>query len=122
MSFRDRIKELRRVPAASLVPHPLNWRRHGERPHGAAGGGRVKRDKPFVARGIAAGNPNGWLVVVCKGAPKIRGTLRVTVREDVRCKHEMVDLLCGGVLAWCPECGAYQWLRGSRLWRSPRRA
>ena len=27
--FRDRITELRRVPAASLVPHPHNWRRHG---------------------------------------------------------------------------------------------
>src|SRR5712691_12074195 len=27
--FRDRITELRRVPSASLVPHPHNWRRHG---------------------------------------------------------------------------------------------
>ena len=27
--FRDRITALRRVPAASLVPHPDNWRRHG---------------------------------------------------------------------------------------------
>jgi hypothetical protein len=26
---QDRIVELRRVPAAALVPHPQNWRRHG---------------------------------------------------------------------------------------------
>jgi hypothetical protein len=28
MPFRDRIKELRRVPARSLRPNPRNWRRH----------------------------------------------------------------------------------------------
>lgn len=28
MKIRDRIKELRRVPAATLKPHPLNWRTH----------------------------------------------------------------------------------------------
>lgn len=28
MHIRDRIKELRRVPAAQLRPHPRNWRRH----------------------------------------------------------------------------------------------
>jgi ParB-like chromosome segregation protein Spo0J len=28
MHVRDRIKELRRVPAAQLRPHPRNWRRH----------------------------------------------------------------------------------------------
>jgi len=28
--FRDRIKELRRVPASSLLPNPGNWRRHSE--------------------------------------------------------------------------------------------
>jgi ParB-like chromosome segregation protein Spo0J len=26
--FRDRIKELRRVPASSLLPNPKNWRTH----------------------------------------------------------------------------------------------
>ena len=26
--WRDRIRELRRVPAAALAPHPLNWRMH----------------------------------------------------------------------------------------------
>jgi DNA modification methylase len=29
-ALRDRIKELRRVPASELVPHPENWRRHHE--------------------------------------------------------------------------------------------
>ncbi len=28
MKIRDRIKELRRVPASTLRPHPLNWRTH----------------------------------------------------------------------------------------------
>ena len=28
MAFRDRIKELRRVRAGELLPHPKNWRRH----------------------------------------------------------------------------------------------
>jgi hypothetical protein len=28
MKIRDRIKELRRVPASSLVPNPRNWRTH----------------------------------------------------------------------------------------------
>lgn len=30
MSIRDRIKEFRRVPAADLIPAPLNWRTHGD--------------------------------------------------------------------------------------------
>ena len=28
MEFRDRIIELRRIPACDLKPHPLNWRTH----------------------------------------------------------------------------------------------
>ena len=28
MLIRDRIVELRRVPARSLIPHPRNWRKH----------------------------------------------------------------------------------------------
>ena len=38
MWFRDRITELRRVPAAALVPHPHNWRRHGPDQHAAMRG------------------------------------------------------------------------------------
>lgn len=30
MQFRDRIRELRRVPAKTLRPNPRNWRRHPE--------------------------------------------------------------------------------------------
>lgn len=30
MNIRSRVLELRRVPAASLVPHPANWRKHGK--------------------------------------------------------------------------------------------
>ena len=28
MQIRDRIKELRRVPASELLPNPKNWRTH----------------------------------------------------------------------------------------------
>jgi len=27
-AWKDRVKELRRVPASSLIPHPKNWRTH----------------------------------------------------------------------------------------------
>lgn len=30
MQLKNRVIELRRVPAASLVPHPQNWRKHGK--------------------------------------------------------------------------------------------
>ena len=35
MSRGSRIKELRQVPAGSLKPHPLNWRRHSTRQRSA---------------------------------------------------------------------------------------
>ncbi|MEM9656955.1 MAG: hypothetical protein AAF961_01210 [Planctomycetota bacterium] len=35
MQIRDRIKELRRVPARSLQPHPRNWRTHPPAQHDA---------------------------------------------------------------------------------------
>ena len=38
MLIRDRIKELRRVPANQLKPHPKNWRRHGEHQRNALQG------------------------------------------------------------------------------------
>lgn len=28
MAFRDRVKELRRIPASELIPNPKNWRSH----------------------------------------------------------------------------------------------
>ena len=31
MKIRDRIKELRRVPASELKPNPKNWRKHSEK-------------------------------------------------------------------------------------------
>ncbi len=31
MQIRDRIKELRRVPANELIPNPRNWRTHPDR-------------------------------------------------------------------------------------------
>src|SRR5882724_6891466 len=38
MKIRDRIKELRRVPAAELRPNPRNWRTHGEEQRNALQG------------------------------------------------------------------------------------
>lgn len=35
MTIRNRIKELRRVPASSLLPNPKNWRMHPEKQHNA---------------------------------------------------------------------------------------
>ena len=31
MYIRDRIRELKRVPARELLPHPKNWRTHPKR-------------------------------------------------------------------------------------------
>ena len=30
MKIRDRIKELKRIKSQDLIPHPMNWREHGE--------------------------------------------------------------------------------------------
>ncbi len=38
MKIRDRIRELRRVPAAELRPNPRNWRTHSERQRNALQG------------------------------------------------------------------------------------
>lgn len=37
MQIKDRIKELRRVPASQLQSHPLNWRTHPEEQRKALG-------------------------------------------------------------------------------------
>ncbi len=36
--IRDRVRELRRVKASSLKPHPLNWRTHGKAQRAAIAG------------------------------------------------------------------------------------
>lgn len=38
MHIRDRIKELRRVPASDLIPNPKNWRTHPDNQRGALRG------------------------------------------------------------------------------------
>ena len=38
MSFKDRIKELIRVPAGDLLPNPKNWRQHPEKQRSALSG------------------------------------------------------------------------------------
>src|SRR5262249_36892460 len=55
--FRDRITELRRVPAAALVPHPHNWRRHGPDQHAAMRGllERLGYVNAFLVRDLGDG-------------------------------------------------------------------
>lgn len=51
-TYRDRIKELRRVPASELIRNSLNWRKHPESQQTALRGvlGRVGYALPVVAR------------------------------------------------------------------------
>jgi len=83
MSFRDRIKELRRVPAASLVPHPLNWRRHGERQAGAVR--ELLRDVGWAEALVARELPDGRLEL-------LDGHLRAGLAADAEVPVLVLDV------------------------------
>jgi hypothetical protein len=57
MQIRDRIKELRRVPASQLQPNPLNWRTHPRRQQDALRGilAEVGYADALLARETSAG-------------------------------------------------------------------
>ena len=57
MKIRDRVKELRRVRAGDLKPHPKNWRTHSRVPkeRAARGTGRSGYGGGPVGPGVA-----GW--------------------------------------------------------------
>ncbi len=57
--LRDRIKELRRVRASELQPHPLNWRMHPPEQREALEA--VLREIGFASALIARELPNGQL-------------------------------------------------------------
>jgi len=62
MHIRDRIKELRRVKASQLAPHPLNWRTHSTRQRNALMG--VLADIGYADALLARELPDGSLQLI----------------------------------------------------------
>ena len=62
MKIRDRIKELRRVPAAELRPNPKNWRTHPERQRDALQG--ILAEIGYADALIARELPDGSLELI----------------------------------------------------------
>ena len=61
MQIRDRIKELRRVPASELLPNPKNWRTHPVAQQDALRG--VLAEVAYAAALIARETPEGLMLV-----------------------------------------------------------
>ena len=61
MMIKDRIKELRRVPAAELLPNPKNWRTHPAAQQDALRG--VLADVGYADALIASETPDGLMLV-----------------------------------------------------------
>ena len=62
MLIRDRIKELRRVPASELAPHPKNWRTHPVEQLDALKG--VLAEVGYAGAAIARELPDGTLMLI----------------------------------------------------------
>jgi len=62
MKIRDRVKELRRVPAAQLRPNPRNWRTHSEAQRNALQG--VLADVGYAGALLARELPDGSLELI----------------------------------------------------------
>ena len=82
VSIRDRIIDLRRVPASELIPNPLNWRRHPQSQQNALRG--VLDEIGFSDAVIARETPDGLEL--------IDGHLRADVMGDVPIPVLVVDL------------------------------
>ena len=61
MAIRDRVKELRRLPASSLLPSPKNWRRHPPAQQNALRG--VLAEIGFADTLLARETPEGLMLV-----------------------------------------------------------
>ena len=61
MQIRDRIKELRRVPASELIPNPKNWRTHPVGQQDALRG--VLAEVGYADALIARETPEGLMLV-----------------------------------------------------------
>ena len=62
MKIRDRIKELRRVPASELAPNPKNWRTHSKKQADALRG--VLAEIGFAGAALARELPDGSLQLI----------------------------------------------------------
>jgi len=83
MNIRDRIKELRRVRAGDLRPHPKNWRKHPEEQANALRG--VLSEVGYVDALIVRPLPDGSLQIV-------DGHLRAETTPDAEVPVLVVDL------------------------------
>jgi hypothetical protein len=83
MHIRDRIKELRRVKAAELRPHPKNWRIHPAEQQDALRG--VLAEIGFAGALLARELPDGSLEL-------IDGHLRAETTPDMEVPVLVVDL------------------------------
>ena len=83
MKFRDRIKELRRVKAADLRPHPKNWRTHPKAQRDALCG--VLAEIGYADALLARELPDGSLEL-------IDGHLRAETTPDAEVPVLVVDL------------------------------
>ncbi len=83
MQIRDRIKALRRVPAAQLRPNPKNWRRHPRAQHDVLRG--VLAEIGYAGALLARELPDGSLEL-------IDGHLRAEVTPDQEVPVLVVDL------------------------------
>src|SRR5271155_1887541 len=62
LAIRDRIRELRRVPARDLLPHPKNWRRHSQQQANALRG--LLDEIGYADALLARELPDGRLMLV----------------------------------------------------------
>lgn len=83
MKIRDRVKELRRVKAGDLRPHPKNWRTHPPAQRDALCG--VLAEIGYAAALLARELPDGSLQL-------IDGHLRAEVTPDMEVPVLVVDL------------------------------
>lgn len=83
MQIRDRIRELRRVPARSLVPHPKNWRTHPDRQRDALKG--ILAEIGYADALLARELPDGSLQL-------IDGHLRAETTPDREVPVLVLDL------------------------------
>jgi hypothetical protein len=83
MTIRDRIRELRRVPASSLRPHPKNWRTHPPEQQAALRG--ALSEIGYAAALLARELPDGALEL-------IDGHLRAETTPDMDVPVLVVDL------------------------------
>lgn len=83
MKIRDRIKELRRVPASELLPNPKNWRTHPKSQQDALRG--VLSEVGFADAAIARELPDGSLML-------IDGHLRAETAADAKVPVLVLDV------------------------------